>query len=166
MLRSQCDWRIEPDSAFPLVQRIEPDSAQIPTGKPLHLGGFLGQQDRAVYAWEVRDDLAEGRSDLARLIGYAVSFLGQNVRVRVYPLRGPVFDLDDPNAWRANCDDVDFIGLELMGNGEGEIRQEDPFVAAWCRLQAAFQVLEGTQLALIGCRPTGKQGYPHSLASL
>lgn len=41
---------------------------------------------------------------------------------RVHPLRGPVFDLDDPNARGANGDDVDFIGLELMGDRESEIR--------------------------------------------
>ena len=88
---------------------------------------------------KLRDDLAERRSDLARLVRHAVSFLRHYVRVRVHPLRSPVFDLDDPNARRANCDDVDFIRLELMGDRESQIGQQDPFVVARCRLQGLFK---------------------------
>jgi hypothetical protein len=115
----------------------------IPTSKALHFGELLSQQDHTIHTRELRHDLAERRSNLARLIGYAVRFLHHNVRMTVRPLRGPVFDLNNPNARRANCDDIDFIGLELMGDGESEIRQQNPFVIALYGLQAACQLIEG-----------------------
>jgi len=41
-----------------------------------------------------------------------------------------VLDLDDPNTRRANGDDINFIRLELMGDRESEIREQDPFAIA------------------------------------
>src|SRR5687768_12971326 len=84
----------------------------------------------------------------------------------VYPLGGPMLNLDYPNAKRPDSNDVDFVRLKLMGNGKGDIRQEHPFVVALRRLQAALKVLECDQLALIGGWSTGKKGYPHRFGAL
>lgn len=112
---------------------------------------------------KARENPTERSADLARLVSYTVSFLRHKFRVCIHPLGGPVFDLDHPNSWRANSNNVDFVGLELMGHGESEVRQQNPLVVARRGLQAARQMLEREQLALVGCRPTGEESYPHLL---
>ncbi len=72
-----------------------------------------------------------------------------------------MFDLDDTNARWANCNDVDFIGLELMSNGESQISQQHPFVITLCGLQATFQLRESLEFTFIGCWPTGEKRYSH-----
>ena len=92
---------------------------------------------------KVWQNLSERCSDLAGFVRHAVSFLRHKVRVHIYPLPRPVLDLYDPNARRANCDNVNFIGLELVSNGESEICQQNPCAVTRCGSQPALQLLEG-----------------------
>ena len=53
--------------------------------------------------------LSERRTDLARLVGQAIGFLFDEIRISIHPCCGPVLDLDDPDSRRADSDDVDFV---------------------------------------------------------
>jgi len=54
-----------------------------------------------------------------------------------------VLDLYDPNARRANCDNLNLIGLKLVSNGVSEICQQNPCAVARYASQPALQLLEG-----------------------
>ena len=80
---------------------------------------------------------------------------------RYDPLRGPVLDFDDPDARRADGDEVDFVRLQPVVDRERQIRQEDPDVVAERRPEAAPDVLERLALAVVGERSARKISDVH-----
>ena len=152
---------VEPDGALPLLQRMHADAANAATGKRLHPGRFAGQQDRSADAAESRNGPAQRGADPAGLVRDLVGFVRHHVRVGVDPLRRPVLDFDDPDARRADGDEIDFVRLQPVVDRERQIRQEDPDVVAERRPEAAPDVLERLALAVVGERSARETSDVH-----
>lgn len=61
-----------------------------------------------------------------------------------------MLDLDHTHARRTNGDNINLVGLEVMRDREGEVRQEDPLAVAGLGEETLPKVLDGLTLALVG----------------
>ena len=152
---------MEPDRIAPTLERVEWDAANgLTVLKRRDFGCRLSHQKHAVHPRQALHLPAQFRADSARLVGYAIGLMFYAIglmfdefRVSLDPRRSPVLDLNDPDAGRADGDDVNLVGLPMVCRGEGQVRQQYPLVITRLVDQRPLDVFECLALALVDSRP-------------
>ena len=140
------------DCLLPLFQRPDVDATnrpRAPSGR-FPLGRSASQENHGVDVPDIGHVPAQRRADPACLVRGALRLVRHTILVRFHPFRVPVLDLDDANPRRADCHDIDLVGLVLRGDRERQIRKQNPLVVAGCRLEAAADGRECRTLTFVG----------------
>ena len=126
------------------------------------LGSRLSRQEHPIHPREIWNSLAQGRADLARLAGHPLRFPFHYYWIPSDPCRGPVFDLDDPDARWADDNDVNLVGLKAMGCGECQVRKQQPLALARFGNKARLELTNGPALTLVDRRSAANDTDSHA----